>query len=110
MVHNVLGPRRLGFLMNDTGRDFEFNLPSTHTIAEVNTGSPENHLRLWTLELASRLSGLRTTEDTEILVNDHAPGGHHTLHWDSVRLHMLIPQKLLGMETSIYASIFPGWC
>ena len=72
--------------MNDTGRDFEFKFPSTHVSADVNASTLNNDLRLWTLQLASRLSGLKTTEEIEILVNEHAPGNHHILHRDSVSI------------------------
>ena len=87
MIDNAVGKRLLAFLRNDTGRHFRFNLPSIHSMAEVNANSPDNDLRLWTLQLASRMTGLKTTEEIEILVNDHAAGGYHKVHGDSVRLH-----------------------
>ena len=85
MVHNVLGERLLGFLRNDTGRHFEFNLPTPQSTTDFNETSPQGDLRRLILQLASRISGLKTTKEIAIMVNAHPPGGYHHLHKDSVR-------------------------
>ena len=86
MVHNVLGQRFLGFLRNDPGQQFTYT--SLHSYTHVNQSSPQDDLRRLTLRLASRVSGLKATEEAAVLVNAHPPGGHHHLHNDSVRLHV----------------------
>ena len=86
MVHNVLGHRLLAFLRNDTGRNFYTPLHSIHSSALVKENSPEDDLRRSTLQLASRISGSKTTEVNTILEKDHVPGGYHLPHMDSVRL------------------------
>ena len=93
MVHNVVGQRVLGFLRNDTSRKIIPMLPLT-SVARLKKNSPEDYLRMFTLQLASRISGLRTDKENEILVNFHASGGFHKLHTDSVRLHVLVPKRL----------------
>ena len=86
MVHNVLGQRLSEFLKNDTGRNFNFM--SLHSYTLVNQSSPQDDLRRLTLQLASRISGLKTTEDIAIFLNAHPPGGYHHLHNDSVRFNV----------------------
>ena len=88
VVHDVLGQRLLGFLRNDTGRHFVLTQQSLRSFADLNKSSPQEDLRRSTLQLASRISGLKHTNEIEIMVNEQAPGGYHYLHLDSVRLHI----------------------
>ena len=77
----------LASLRNDTGRHFDYNKYG-HAEGYVTENSPEDGLRSRILQLASRISGLKTA-DNAVLLNVHAPGGYHSAHIDSVILHVV---------------------
>ena len=88
LVHKVLSQRLLAFLRNDTGRDYTvcgFMDPKhcLYSTLWIQPNESDNAFR--TLQLASRISGLQTTQNP-ILLAAQAPGGHHGVHTDSVSL------------------------
>ena len=100
MIHNALGHRLLAFLRSDAGRNYYPSL-SIHANAYLTENSPDDGLRRQMLQLTSRISGLKTNGNP-ILVKDHAAGGFHKLHMDSVRLGYVDGWQISGCGSCLY--------
>ena len=89
MIHDVVGQGRLAFLRNDTGRAYVVCESGAtdpkeclYSYSWVYGNTSEKALR--TLQLMSRISGLKTTSHP-LAILAQAPGGYHRVHTDSVR-------------------------
>ena len=92
LYHNIIGPKYLAFLRNDTERHFNVSAYSSEegTLSYIRL-SATSYLsrnkglgvteRL--LKLVSRATGLSTL-GRELFLHSYPPGGHFALHADSV--------------------------
>ena len=86
IVHKVLGEGLLEFLRNDTGRNYSVcGSEDSKMCLYATTKLPENSSQgaLRTLQIASRISGLKLT-GRPVMVTVSAAGGHHPAHVDAV--------------------------
>ena len=90
MYHNVLSQRLSDFLKNDTGRRYVGCWTANqdpklclYSKANIYENSSEEALR--TIQLTSRITGLKTTK-RGIRSHVYAPGGHIAKHTDTVSL------------------------
>ena len=89
VIHHVVIQRLLTFLSNDSSDRTYTTCPNAGMTAReclfATTYVARNVSEdaMLTLELASRISGLKSTERA-IMLNAYAPGGHNAVHTDSV--------------------------
>ena len=102
MYHNVLSQRLSDFLKNDTGRRYvgcwiDNQDPSVCLYAKANIYENSSADALRTLQLTSRITGLKTAKRA-IRSHVFAPGGHISVHSDTVSFHPIFSASIISYK------------